>query len=853
NRANYTTYSGRKIMIAPVTTSAGANTGVKLYDITSGLASPSNITTSGTTLSSASTTYTAAHSYVNGDDLIMYLVKDNTIVRFAPTEGSTVVDTSPIRGIFAYGLSSTVNDDDSYTFTYGANNNATETYIVFNDATTGTQVGRVKVANAVMSRQRNANTFNSVTLTQDQIPGSEGQILNWSVELKGRPVAATGTRLNNLSNTTNKYNYTRIGIAVDNSPESDHFGYVYVVDRVGSSNANNSITQWFQGTTDTQDSNYSDWGFTGKYTSTTKFHNPFRAAVDDKGTVYLADYGDGANSGIRIFQPETMETSTQLFIGTNNSSTGAWTTSGGVFVGGSCAGVAITGSGANKVLYTTIEDNADQKNQIAVYNIGNATTWGTAPSRYISTGGIILNGNQCLYADDKGGVWISQYRYGTANDYGVPALIYIDDSGSITCNMGYQNSTLKGCHAAGFAVSPDNSLLAVINGSSEICLYSLAWSGTTPTPTYITKFTCEATGGTTTNAVYQMAFDWGGNLYAGGTKLVVYSIADAENRHTTPAKKVLTVTKLGSRSLAQIANGSNVVVNTKYRISNTDLVCVYVDKTAQTIYCKDNNQAANKSYLAEGQTDYLYKVGLQTTEPDQSNWVAVHLPQALTAAQISAMVNHNVTIKAGTVNVKGGNNEITLTTMPIPGSTATYTPNTYITANFVSENWSNPDFFFVKPKPMEYAIVKWAVWDADNNVFVIPAKQGGNNIAGLHGGFAINTSLEETNYSFVDGQLYTLEGIVMAASGGSGAPRRVAGDNSVISSDFVFYPTIATNDTPTDINTILVDPAHREVVAVKYFNLMGMEFNEVPDSGVYIEVTYYSDGSHESVKKQAHR
>ena len=213
----------------------------------------------------------------------------------------------------------------------------------------------------------------------------------------------------------------------------------------------------------------------------------------------------------------------------------------------------------------------------------------------------------------------------------------------------------------------------------------------------------------------------------------------------------------------------------------------------------------------------------------------------------------NVTIKAGTVNVKGGNNEITLTTMPIPGSTATYTPNTYITANFVSENWSNPDFFFVKPKPMEYAIVKWAVWDADNNVFVIPAKQGGNNIAGLHGGFAINTSLEETNYTFVDGQLYTLEGIVKEVSGGSGLPRRVQGDGSVISSNYVFYPTIATNDTPTDIDKIFIEPAQREIVAVKYFGLTGIEFSEAPNSGIYIEVTYYNDGSHTSAKKQTTR
>ena len=40
--------------------------------------------------------------------------------------------------------------------------------------------------------------------------------------------------------------------------------------------------------------------------------------------------------------------------------------------------------------------------------------------------------------------------------------------------------------------------------------------------------------------------------------------------------------------------------------------------------------------------------------------------------------------------------------MPTLLNEVNYTPNTFITCNFVSENWNNASFFFVKPKPYAF-------------------------------------------------------------------------------------------------------------------------------------------------------
>ena len=65
-------------------------------------------------------------------------------------------------------------------------------------------------------------------------------------------------------------------------------------------------------------------------------------------------------------------------------------------------------------------------------------------------------------------------------------------------------------------------------------------------------------------------------------------------------------------------------IGPNYKI--TDLTCVYIQ--GNTLYCKDDNHALNKSVIYEGEEDYIKTyTALQNGDWDQSNWIAINLPE----------------------------------------------------------------------------------------------------------------------------------------------------------------------------------------------------------------------------------
>ena len=116
--------------------------------------------------------------------------------------------------VWAYDLGLTT-ESNGYTFTFTATTDAVSANLVFLNAD-GTEVGKVAVS-AVAG-------VNTVTLTQDQIPGAG--TLNWAVELSAGAISEL-VELTNAENEAYKY-YLPQGVAVNANPESDYFGYTYV-------------------------------------------------------------------------------------------------------------------------------------------------------------------------------------------------------------------------------------------------------------------------------------------------------------------------------------------------------------------------------------------------------------------------------------------------------------------------------------------------------------------------------------------------------------------------------------------------------------------------------------------------
>lgn len=430
------------------------------------------------------------------------------------TQWQALAEQQPIvPGVFAYGLKFT-NENNLYTFRFNANDAAQRAYITFYD-NEGNEVTSIEVPNVVKGE-------NSIEIDCKSLPAQSGDQLHWSVTLEGDPIT-TIRRINPL-----EQNYSgQLFVAVDKSPTSPKMGTIYTGNRVGSANASNGVYVCDVMGQRVDDNLYRgghDWG------------SNYRMALDASGKLYVPDWGDGA-SGVFIADPLHMDANwTEFFQGTRNSV--GLIVNDGTNVGSSTPGVAIGGTGADTKLYVYLEDFG---NGVGVYNIGQpdgsvVDTWATSPSQYFDVGYLQLNTNGNVVADAQGrGVWIAQYRAADKNDASVPSLIFVDRDGNLTFNSGRAPyiDMLNGSDRSGFAVNDACDMLVVNDGSGILQFYDLTWEGTTPS--IAPKYSYKADARNTAGSIFQMAFDYAGNLVCAGGNIGIYSLPTDDNIHTTPA------------------------------------------------------------------------------------------------------------------------------------------------------------------------------------------------------------------------------------------------------------------------------------------------------------------------------
>lgn len=273
--------------------------------------------------------------------------------------------------------------------------------------------------------------------------------------------------------------------------------------------------------------------------------------------------------------------------------------------------------------------------------------------------------------------------------------------------------------------------------------------------------------------------------------------------------------------------------DTEKTYSVTDLTCVYARDNV--LYCKDDDGARNRSKMEDGEIDYLVTVaGLQTKPWDQSNWIAVKLPSKAG----SSYFDHRLTNVVGRLtNVV--NPELEVTALPTVGAENPYSENTYITCNFsgshqenVTINGVEHNYYFVEPKPMEIANVKWALWNGET--FSKPS----NASSDLKGEFAANFSFSGEPSS---AGVYNFPALIKIAPTAQGVMPR-AQDEATKS--WLVFPLELTNQPVTAIDSL---QSGKTTVKVVYYNLMGVE-SAVPHNGINIVETRYSDGTRTTTK-----
>jgi hypothetical protein len=146
-------------------------------------------------------------------------------------------------------------------------------------------------------------------------------------------------------------------------------------------------------------------------------------------------------------------------------------------------------------------------------------------------------------------------------------------------------------------------------------------------------------------------------------------------------------------------------------------------------------------------------------------------------------------------------------------------------------------YFFVTPKPQEYAHITWAVYGGDGK-FYIAAPEGSINQAALKGGFEADGSLIGGLTSFESGETYEFDAIIQV-NPSSKSPYTTGG----YSTNYTVYPTSA----PTVITAVNEVNVTKTVAHIKYYNLAGLASDQ-PFDGINIVVTTFSDGSKQAVK-----
>ena len=429
--------------------------------------------------------------------------------------------------VYAYDLD-VLDNGESYTFSFKPNTDAVSGNLLLYSEDGTSVVQTIAISTAIV-----AHTATTITLNKEDMPSPAD--IPWAIQLSGNPIPAFAETFAEAD-----YRFAKGHAAIDNSPESEYFGRVYVADR-RSTKANSGLYVYNTDLTQLNAEAYKLGMSAAGYS---------RPAVGADGTVYLTGYTD-AESGIFVVDPSDLTTCTQFYNGTR-ASNGLFT-NGGAELGSSTSGVSVYGEGKNAVLYSMMEDgtgaNANSgKQPIVKYQIGQEDgtvlkQWSTAPTwhiNYPATGKDTYNfGNNAFAATEKG-VWISQNK---SNDADRPEIAFIDKDGVIQFMQNLNKS-----QGAGLAVTADNTVL-YLQKAGEILEYTIAWTDNTPALTlantypvslpYITTLSLDYAG----NLIACAGTQYGSNTNDNVMKLVAYTLPTNNNTCTTPAPKALVITK----------------------------------------------------------------------------------------------------------------------------------------------------------------------------------------------------------------------------------------------------------------------------------------------------------------------
>ena len=515
-------YGGQAVIAAPVVNNGKVET-INLYNLTAGRSQMGVTTTN--IADSIEASYYSVKPLANGKDIILYLATENHIYRY-----STAGQAQPsFRNIYAYDLKAERVGDEAYNLKFSFNTQPTEATIhIFSEE--GLEVKVIPVANPTL-------TNNVVNLPMPIEGLAENQNYRWEVEAAAPEVGNWAVA---EQKSAASMGMTRVFNAVNRNPETEHFGTIYLVNYVSKTSDKNGLYVMnpdltLQNTTPYRNTNNASAGV---------YRTPYRLGIDHEGTVYLSDWDD-THSGVYVVDPnDPSAVHKAFFAGAQSGTAGVWKNAAGVEEGSSSPSAFVYSRGVNAKLLVYNEDPGSTlpTNGLCVYNIGQPDgstlhLWDGAPSAKINfEGQANTNGN--VWGCSKG-VWVSQHRSAGNNNNSATSLRFYSWDGHCTFASHLQPTfpdgtlIIDGSLGSCFALSDDESFLALRGTDKNIQLFDVAWNDSTPTLTYKGDFKNELAG---EFDLLQMNWDYAGNLIASGNAgLLVIAVPKEENRCFTPA------------------------------------------------------------------------------------------------------------------------------------------------------------------------------------------------------------------------------------------------------------------------------------------------------------------------------
>jgi len=342
--------------------------------------------------------------------------------------------------------------------------------------------------------------------------------------------------------------------------------------------------------------------------------------------------------------------------------------------------------------------------------------------------------------------------------------------------------------------------------------------------------------------------------------------------------------------LYRIGGNVDVIENEPDNFPTTiTLEGVWYSRVKGTLFAKGDNDYNNKSENGFGYIDFAKTVNdgnedgsvLQSRDYDQSNWVEISPSEdgLIDADKLISLIGKKFTLygtKTNSVNPAftaiSVSNEIPVEEEYVPNH---FTPIHFNGSPYQYRTGKNEWYFFVEPKPNEFAEIDWTIYHLDTSTGIDTFSSPSNS--GFTASFTVDWSYHDPYnkdtylYEALDEGQFANCGVAPELKDGGYKPwfaiikyvqdeGATSGDeettpkaklqaNDATAGKYVVCPIYLKSDMITAIDNINVDKRGdmRSLKSTRYYNMMGVE-SATPFEGVNIIVKEYSDGSRESSK-----